>query len=126
MKYQESPTLLNQEPTFLYTPVMTFERFGAQTGLREAQIRNQITRGNLPGKKVGRLLLVNTAKLLVSAEKPLTTVPVMTAAKFAEVTGLRDQQVISQAENGNLPTTYVGRLRLIDVAEFTRECLEEA
>lgn len=111
-------------PLFLACPVMTFERFSEQTGLRVGQVRAQVTRGNLPGFRVGRLLLVNSAKLLED-HNTLATMPVMTADRFAEASGLRERQVQAQAELNNLPTKYVGRLRLIDVAALTAQCLEQ-
>lgn len=118
------PAATTKEPVFLTSPIMTFERFSEQTGLREGQIRAQVSRGNLPSFRVGRLLLVNSAKLL-NCETSLTTAPLMTVEKFAEASGLRVQQVISQTEHNNLPTKYVGRLRLVDVTALTRECLEQ-
>lgn len=108
---------------FTPCPVMTFEKFSDLTGLRVGQIRAQVSRGNLPGIKIGRLLLVNTVKLLQD-NADVSTIPLMTFERFAEASGLREQQVESQAQNNNLDTRYVGRLRLVDVAELTRKCLE--
>lgn len=113
-----------QQPVFLSCPVMTYERFAEQTGMRVGQIRSQVSRGNLPGRKVGRLTLVNAAKLLDCANVT-PPVPVMTYERFSELSGMREPQVISQAGAGNLPTRYVGRLRLIDVVELTKQCLEQ-
>lgn len=106
------------------SPIMTMDKFAAHTGLRPGQVSSQVNRGNLPSVYIGRLRLVNSAKLL-DAESSVLTVPVMTFERFAEASGLREQQVISQAENNNLPTQYIGRLRLVDIAELTKRCLEQ-
>ncbi|WP_020410987.1 hypothetical protein [Hahella ganghwensis] len=52
------PTMISIE-----SPVMTRERFAKASGLREEQIRGQMDRDQIPTKKIGRLLLVNVARL---------------------------------------------------------------
>ncbi|WLQ14421.1 DNA-binding protein [Hahella aquimaris] len=45
------------------SPIMTKKAFAACSGLREEQIRGQIARGYLPVKYIGRLVLINVARL---------------------------------------------------------------
>ncbi|WP_444894936.1 hypothetical protein [Microbulbifer sp. SSSA005] len=115
------PTAL---PVQLASPVMTREKFASMSGLREGQIRGQIERGHLPVFHVGRLALVNVA-LLTWNEIHLIPCPIMTKDAFAKATGLREQQVESQLDRGNLPRRDVGRLALVDVAELVRQCMAE-
>lgn len=106
----------------LHSPIMTMDKFAEESGLREGQIRSQLSRGNLPTYRVGRLVLVNNAMLLAEFAQ-LMIIPIMTYERFALLSGLREPQVLRQAENGSLPTKYIGRLRVIDIAALTHECL---
>ncbi|MFC6633567.1 hypothetical protein [Microbulbifer taiwanensis] len=45
-------------------PVMTKDAFAKASGLRERQVKVQIERGNLPGKTIGRLSLVDVSELV--------------------------------------------------------------
>ncbi|WP_019530619.1 hypothetical protein [Dasania marina] len=47
----------------ILTPVMTKEKFQEVSGLREGQIKTQIAEGNLETVKIGRLRLLNIAKI---------------------------------------------------------------
>lgn len=124
MSIPETVTIPEQPAQILLSsPLMTYERFGEQTGLRENQVRGQVNLGNLPSYKLGRLVLVNVAKY-VNQLSTVIPAPVMIAERFAEASGLRLSQVISQIERGNLPTRYIGRLRLIDLVALTKTCLE--
>lgn len=105
------------------TPVMTKERFAEVSGMREGQIRGQLERGNLPTFNIGRLTLINVARL-TWPELSLHIYPLMTPAVFASASGLRERQIESQYDNGNLPSRRVGRLVLVDVAKLTQLCLQ--
>ncbi|MFS1525792.1 hypothetical protein ACL7TT_17050 [Microbulbifer sp. 2304DJ12-6] len=113
--------IVKAPPVLLASPVMTRDKFSAASGLREAQIRGQLERGNLPMFHVGRLALVNVA-LLTWRELHLVPSPIMTKDAFARASGLREQQVQAQLDRGNLPHRYIGRLVLVDVAELVRQC----
>lgn len=116
---------LNHPTISLYSPVMTQERFAEESGLRVGQVEGQLKRKNLPIHRIGRLVLINLAKLMHDGVS-LAIIPLMTYERFALVTGLREAQIISQADLGNIPTTYVGRLRVVDIGKLTSMCLEEA
>ncbi|MCO1336413.1 hypothetical protein MO867_18935 [Microbulbifer sp. OS29] len=111
-------------PVLLASPVMTREKFSESSGLREGQIRGQMLRGHLPVFNIGRLAMVNVA-LLTWSEIHLVPCPIMTKDAFAKASGLREQQVESQLDKGNLPRRDVGRLALVDVAELVRQCMAQ-
>lgn len=50
--------------------------------------------------------------------------PVMTQERFANETGLRPEQVRGQVARGHLPTIKVGKLRMINLIQLARMCLE--
>jgi len=109
----------------LASPVMTRERFSETSGLRDGQIRGQIDRGHLPVFFVGRLALVNVAAL-TWPDLELHPCPLMTKDAFAKASGLREQQVVSQIDRGNLPVRKIGRLSLVDVSALVKRCIAEA
>jgi hypothetical protein len=53
-----------------------------------------------------------------------STVPVMTQEKFADKTGLRPDQVRGQVARGHLPSVKVGKLRMVNLVQLARTCLE--
>lgn len=118
------PTKSTPYTICLSAPVMTKERFEEESGLRIGQIESQISRGNLAIFRLGRLVLINIAKML-HEEAALSIIPVMTFERFALVSGLRERQVSSQVDLENIPSTYIGRLRVVDIARLTTMCLEE-
>ncbi|WP_299940169.1 hypothetical protein [uncultured Microbulbifer sp.] len=111
-------------PVLLASPVMTREKFSATSGLREGQIRGQIERGHLPVFHIGRLAMVNVAQLTWD-EIHFVPCPIMTKDAFAKATGLREQQVESQLDKGNLPRRNIGRLALVDVSKLVRLCMAQ-
>lgn len=116
-------------PLGLLVPVVTQEVFSHYSGLRPGQVRGQLDRANLPIHKIGKLSLVNIAKLAWDASHmpidnmALLACPTITADQFALYSGLRPEQVKAQLDCKNLPRHEVGRLVLVDVAELTRQCL---
>lgn len=115
-------------PGLLDTPVVTQDKFAEICGLRPDQVRGQVTIGNLPTVRLGKLRLINLAKLAADSIDPETALivsPLVTQNKFADITGLRLFQVRGQVAIGNLATTRVGRLRLVDIAKITEEALND-
>lgn len=113
----------------ILVPVMTKELFSVRSGMRPGQIKGQAERGNLETIRIGRLGLVNIAKLLVSEKMyeglSVISTPTMTAEQFALHSGLTQGQVETQLTLHHLPRREVGRLVLVDVAELYRICLSE-
>ena len=52
-------------------------------------------------------------------------VPVMDRVRFAALTGLTNDTVRGWIEKGHLPTILIGKRRLINVAQLTKECVEQ-
>ncbi|WP_041598355.1 hypothetical protein [Hahella chejuensis] len=59
-------------------------------------------------------------------EKIIFPSPLMTKRAFAELSGLREDQVRGQIARGYLPVRHIGRLVLINVARLAQECIEES
>ena len=55
---------------------------------------------------------------------PATT-PIVTKARFSEMSGLTEETLRGMIERGHLPTLKVGKHRMINVALLTKECLEQ-
>lgn len=110
----------------LLSPVMTKELFSEKTGLRPDQVRGQSQRRNLPMVKIGKFVLVNVAKLHYQDAffqgLILIETPAQTAVQFAQACGLTERFIESRLGN-DIPLTNVGRLNLVNVAEFYRRCL---
>lgn len=53
------------------------------------------------------------------------TTPIVTKAKFSEMSGLTEETLRGMIERGHLPTLKVGKHRMINVALLTKECLEQ-
>lgn len=53
------------------------------------------------------------------------SVPVVTKARFSEMSGLTEETLRGMIERGHLPTLKVGKHRMINVALLTKECLEQ-
>ena len=64
---------------------------------------------------------METQQLLTSVLVP--PVPVMEICRFAELVGVSADVVRGWIEKGHIPTTKIGRYRLINVAVLTREAL---
>ncbi|WP_299594300.1 hypothetical protein [uncultured Microbulbifer sp.] len=125
MEQQISPansSVRKAPPVVLPSPVMTREKFAEVSGLREGQVRSQIERGHLPVYYIGRLALVNIA-VLAWPELDLVPCPMMTKDAFAKVSGMRERQVESQIDRGNLPVKKLGRLSVVDMSELVKRCL---
>ena len=52
-------------------------------------------------------------------------VPVMDRVRFAELAGLTHDTVRGMIEKGLLPTIRIGKRRLINIAQLTKECVEQ-
>lgn len=53
------------------------------------------------------------------------TTPIVTKARFSEMSGLTEETLRGMIERGHLPTLKVGKHRMINVALLTKECLEQ-
>jgi len=51
--------------------------------------------------------------------------PIMTKARFSEISGLSEEILRGMIERGHLPTLKVGKHRMINVALLTKECLDQ-
>jgi len=51
--------------------------------------------------------------------------PVVTKARFSEMSGLTEETLRGMIERGHLPTLKVGKHRMINVALLTKECLDQ-
>lgn len=51
--------------------------------------------------------------------------PIMTKARFSEISGLTEETLRGMIERGHLPTLKVGKHRMINVALLTKECLAQ-
>lgn len=51
--------------------------------------------------------------------------PIVTKARFSEMSGLTEETLRGMIERGHLPTLKVGKHRMINVALLTKECLEQ-
>lgn len=49
-------------------------------------------------------------------------VPVITRERFAQLTGLEEGVIRGMIDKGYLPTVKIGRYRLINLTQLTREC----
>jgi hypothetical protein len=117
---------IEQSPVTILVPVMTKELFAQESGLRLGQVKGQAERKNLPMVKIGRLSLVNVAKMAADLQGVATiTCPAMAGQLFADLSGLTHRQVETQLGEKNLPRREVGRLVLVDVAELYRQCLAQ-
>ncbi|WP_308365134.1 MULTISPECIES: hypothetical protein [unclassified Microbulbifer] len=56
----------------------------------------------------------------------LPTGPYMTRERFSQVTGLPEGIVRGMIEKGHLPSTKIGKHRLVNTALLTKEALEQA
>ncbi|MDS4071396.1 MAG: hypothetical protein RKO24_17425 [Candidatus Competibacter sp.] len=65
---------------------------------------------------------METQQLLTSVLVP--PVPVMAMDRFAELVGVSADVVRGWVERGYLPTTKIGRYRLVNIALLTREALQ--
>lgn len=54
-----------------------------------------------------------------------STTPIVTKARFSEMSGLTEETLRGMIERGHLPTLKVGKHRMINVALLTKECLEQ-
>jgi hypothetical protein len=54
-----------------------------------------------------------------------TAAPVMTKAKFSEISGLGEDIIRGMIERGHLPTVKIGKHRLVNTALLTSECLNQ-
>lgn len=53
------------------------------------------------------------------------TTPIVTKARFSEMSGLTEETLRGMIERGHLPTLKIGKHRMINVALLTQECLEQ-
>jgi len=53
------------------------------------------------------------------------SVPVVTKARFSEMSGLTEETLRGMIERDHLPTLKVGKHRMINVALLTKECLDQ-
>ena len=113
----------------MISPVVTRELFSHQSGLRPGQVRGQASVKNLPTIKVGHHSMINLAKLawdgFVHDGLLFVPCPTMTAKEFSKACGLNEGQVDTQLDKPEtgLPRCNIGRLKMVDVAEFYRRCL---
>lgn len=54
-----------------------------------------------------------------------SSAPLMTKARFSEISGLTEETLRGMIERGHLPTLKVGKHRMINVALLTKECLDQ-
>ena len=52
-------------------------------------------------------------------------VPVMDREQFATLTGLSHATVRGMIERGHLPTIRIGKRRLVNIAQLTKEAIEQ-
>ena len=52
-------------------------------------------------------------------------VPVMERVRFANLTGLTQDTVLGMIKRGQLPTMRIGKRRLVNLAQLTKQCLEQ-
>jgi len=64
---------------------------------------------------------MDSQQLLTSVVVP--PVPVMAADRFAELVGVAPDVVRGWIDKGYIPTTKIGRWRLVNIAMMTREAL---
>lgn len=58
-----------EDQIVLMSPVVTQEKFAETSGLRKEQVRGQVSGGNLPTYKVGRLRMINLVALADQCRK---------------------------------------------------------
>ncbi|GLS24760.1 hypothetical protein [Marinibactrum halimedae] len=51
--------------------------------------------------------------------------PLMNQEEFAEKVGFRQGQMNTQINLGNIPTVKIGRLRLVNIAALTLQCMAQ-
>jgi excisionase family DNA binding protein len=56
---------------------------------------------------------------------PSPVAPLVTKARFSELSGLTEETLRGMIERGHLPTLKVGKHRLINLALLTKERLEQ-
>lgn len=115
-------------PFKFLVPVMTAERYAQETGLRLMQIKGQTERNNIPTIKIGGSRMINvvqTAWELWQSNGVINlSVAQMHHSRFCELSGMKENAALHQIANGNLPSQSVGRLKMVDIAELYKLCVE--
>ena len=60
-----------------------------------------------------------------SKQAVASATPIVTKARFSEMSGLTEETLRGMIERGHLPTMKIGKHRMINVALLTKECLEQ-
>lgn len=130
-------------------PVMTKEKIALSIGLGIGQVHSMLKSGALPSHNMGRLELVNLARLFVQRDllpsvlisNPTASeldsglllgtpkqvvpllVPMATKERFADLVGTSPPAVQGWINRGYVPTVKTGKYRLIDLMELFSECI---
>lgn len=118
----------------IYTPVMSREQFAELWGRDEKTVYGYIVKGNLPSYRIGRRVLINIVKLtqnhLMSANYNQAVLnhqfyidlPIMPYKVFAQRVGISEGAVRGWIDRGQVPSSLVGKDRLINVAQLVVLC----
>ena len=52
-------------------------------------------------------------------------IPVMTQERFSQLCGLTESTIRGMIDKGHLPTTKIGKRRMIDIVALTHQLIEE-
>lgn len=141
---------MTEQHIFCFVPIMTRQKMALYSGLTEGQIYSMLKKATLPSYTIGRVQLVNLAKIFVqqnlmssamvgsmteqqTAKGLLTStpkhvipmvVPHITKQRFSDLVGVTDGQVQGWISKGHVPTVKTGRHRLIDLVELFSQCSE--
>lgn len=130
-------------------PVMTKEKVAHSIGLTVNQVNDMLAEGVFPSYQVGRIRLVNLARLFIRQDllpsvlianptesemdkelllgTPKRVVPMLlpciTKERFADLVGTSPSAVQGWINRGYVPTAKTGKYRLIDLTKLFSECL---
>lgn len=123
---------LSQIP--LHTPVMSQEQFAELWGRTPKSVYEHLCDGYLPSYRLGRRRLINIVQLarnhLMSANYNQAVLshqfyidlPIMPYKVFAQRVGVSDDVVRGWINRGYLPSSIVGKDRLVNVAQLVVLC----
>lgn len=115
---------------------MSREQFAELWGRDEKTVYGYIAKGNLPSYRIGRRILINVVKLahshLMSANYNQAVLnhqfyidlPIMPYKVFAQRVGVSEGVVRGWVDRGQVPSSLVGKDRLINVAQLAVLCSE--
>lgn len=120
---------LEQNEKYVFIPFMTREKMAEYSGLTTGQVFSMIQRGTLPVYKVGRVNLVNIARLFTQQKLkngyPSNLTPLLVyinKKRFSKLVGITEGQLLGWINRGYLPTIKLGKHRLIDVPKLFVHC----